>query len=77
MPKNFILEDIKPKNEAVNDILPKNKLAEDILPKNLMGVGENLGDQLYSMTLGVGMLIGLGFHITYNESINITSPKSP
>ena len=66
MPKSFIVEDIKPKNEAVIDILPKN----------LMGVGENLGDQLYEVVLGAGMYMGIPPH-TYPVAGPVQSPYSP
>ena len=68
---------VMPKNEAVIDVLPKNKLVEDILPKNLMGVGESLGDQLYTVVLGAGMPIGLLLTLTYPSAGTVQSSFSP
>ena len=76
MPKNKTIIDWKPKSEAIIDYKPKSELIVEYKPKNKM-IGENLTDQLYSITLGAGMLIGLGPYITYSSAITVQSPKSP
>ena len=68
--------DYKPKNNAVVDTKPNNELVLDWKPKNKIIILDTT-DQLYEMTLGRGMLIGLGPYITYSNDIDILSPKSP
>ena len=75
MPQNAKIIDWKPKSEAIVDYKPKNELIVDWKPKNETKE-ESLTDQLYSMTLGAGMWLGISA-LTYPTAISITSPKSP
>ena len=63
-----------PKIAGIVDYKPKNKGIVDYKPK--IGMVSEFTDRLYEITLGAGMLIGLGPHITYPTNINIISSKS-
>lgn len=67
--------DPKPKNEAVIDYKPKNELILDVKPNNqIIRAFEN---QTYEVTVGAGMLVGFGPHITYPTGFTVISAKSP
>ena len=76
MPKNAKIIDYKPSNEGIIDYKPQNEAILDYKPSN-ENIAPDTTDQLYEMTLGAGMLMGLGPHITYPQDINILSSKSP
>jgi len=75
MPKNAKIIDYKPSNEGIIDYKPQNEAVLDYKPRN-ENIAPDTTDQLYEVTLGAGMLIGLGPHITYSSDIDIITPKS-
>lgn len=63
------------KNNQIIDVKPKVQSILEKKPSNSMN--SQFTDQLFAMTLGMGMLTGIPGGLTYPQAINIISSKTP